>query len=113
MALLPRDADLATGIDVAFLGAIGFVVVQFVRSVTAVPRDTLSLLRLSPDGSGQATATAPELGLLQPSDASAAPVDIGLAVPDGMWTALTVAALVVVVLGPLWFWFGRPYYYRR
>lgn len=35
MALLPRGADLAAGLDVAFLGIIALVGVRFVRSASA------------------------------------------------------------------------------
>lgn len=108
MGLLPRDAELATGIDVALLGVIAFGIFQTVRTVTAVPARTPDLLRLSAGSAG--SATAPELGLLRPREAGAAPaLDLGGVHPEPVWTALSLAALAVVVGGPLWFWVVRPY----
>ena len=106
MGLLPRGADLSTGLDVAFLGLIALGVVQFARTVTAVPARTPRLLPLSADDA--VSPTAPELGLLAERDAAVETLDLGIAVGEPVWTALALGTLVLVVGGPLWYWFLRP-----
>lgn len=92
MSVLPRDADRAAGLDVAFLGVTLFAIVRIVRSVSAVPRETPELLRLA--GGSTVPATAPELGLLRPGGGQASAVDIGLTVGEVTWAVLTRVTLL-------------------
>ena len=101
-----RDADPAAGIDVALLGVLAFGVVQLVRTVAAAPGSTPALLRLTPGGA--ASPTAPELGLLSPGGPAGAPLDPAVVTAEPVWAALSLAALLVAVAGPLWYWVGRP-----
>lgn len=114
--MLPDDAEFSTGLDLALLGTLLLVVVGFARGVASAGarRRTPRLLRFSGDATSGVTSplVAPEVGLLEPVEGTA--VDpVALSTADPLWTALTVVALSVAVLGPLWYWVGRPLYYRR
>lgn len=111
--MLPDDAEFSTGLDLALLGTILLVVVGFARGVAGVGSGgrTPRLLRFT-EGSGAASPlVAPEVGLLEPAAGTAAG-PAALLSGDPLWTVLTAAALAVAVLGPLWYWVGRPLYYR-
>lgn len=114
--MLPDDAEFSTGLDLALLGTILLVVVGFARGVAGAGSGgrTPRLLRFG-EGSGSGAASplvAPEVGLLEPAAGTAAD-PAALLSGDPLWTVLTVTALSVAVLGPLWYWVGRPLYYRR
>lgn len=111
--MLPDDAEFSTGFDLALLGVILLVVVGFARGVAGAGGRTPRLLRFGEGASGVASPpVAPEVGLLEPA-AGTAPVPVALSTADPLWIGLTLAALSVAVLGPLWYWVGRPLYYRR
>lgn len=107
MSPLPREADLAAGLDLAFLGSIALGGVQFGRAVSSVPAGTPALLRLG--GTSAASTTAPELGLLSPGGESASPLGLEVTVAEPTRDALTLVTLAVVVGGPLWHWVVKPY----
>lgn len=101
---LPRDIDLATTLDVVFLGVILLGAVQFARTAMIDPGSTPRLLRLSA-GAG-VPATAPELGLLRPETMGAP----GQAGTEPGWIVLGLGTLVVVTLGL--YWYGRARAHR-
>lgn len=107
MRLLPKDANVSAGVDVAFLGLIALIVVGFARGV-AVRDGTPRLLRFPSDrGTTVSRTVTPEMGLLQPAETTSG-VLFSTPANDPMWAILTIAAASLVILGPLWHWFLRP-----
>lgn len=112
--MLPDDAEFSTGLDLALLGTILLVVVGFARGIASARGGTPRLLRFAADAGSDAASpiAVPEMGLLEPAaDIAVGPVSLSAAGP--LWTLLTLLALCVTLLGPLWYWVGRPLYYRR
>jgi hypothetical protein len=112
--MLPDDAEFSAGLDLALLGTVLLIVVGFARAVAGAGGGTPRLLRVSEDQTGGVASrpVAPEAGLLEPA-AGAVTSPAALPAADPLWPALTLLALSVALVGPLWYWVGRPLYYRR
>lgn len=112
--MFPDDAELSTGLDLALLGTLLLIAVGFARGIAGAGGGTPRLLRFA-GGSTPGIASspvAPEMGLVDPAGAGAGST-VATLPTDPLWTGLALLALSVAVLGPLWYWVGRPLYYRR